>query len=148
MAAALLAFLKAIASMWVRKSNEQIVKDRRRSWHSPGPALFWFLIAFVCCFGKLSQAPFLPDAGRAYTFRQLLFASAITAGAVAVFVYVAQFVLKRRVDSSRHLDKIVMCDKCHRVKHPDSETICKCGGTFDNLNNWTWVDVPGERDEE
>ena len=134
--------------MWVRKSSEQIARDRRRSWRSPHAALFWLLVALVCCIGRGAESPNLPGLHDPGNWSQLLSCSAVMAGAVAVVIYVMQIILKRRVDPGRLGDKVVMCDRCHQVKHPDGASKCECGGVFDDFNNWTWIEGGKEEDED
>lgn len=138
--------LAVITSMWVRKSSEQIARDRRRLWLSPRWAMFWFLLALVCFTLKAMQSPHLPGQYRPLTLSQIFFGSAVAAFVVALVIYVMQLILKRRVDPGRLGDKVVICDSCHRVKHPDGESKCECGGTFDDFDNWTWIEGGEEED--
>jgi hypothetical protein len=36
--------------------------------------------------------------------------------------------------------RTVICNKCHRVKMPDAEHTCGCGGMFEDIRDWKWVD--------
>jgi hypothetical protein len=38
--------------------------------------------------------------------------------------------------------RTVICNRCHRVKIPDAELACACGGDFEDMRGWKWVDDP------
>jgi hypothetical protein len=120
--------------MWTRKTNEEMAKERRHARLSVRRPIEWFLICFFGVFMAGLGAPIGP-AGSPDTFRVAAEISAI----VAIGCYVLQFVFRRsrlEVPDAR----IVMCDMCHRVKHRGSDAQCECGGTFDDLGNWMWIE--------
>ncbi len=52
-----------------------------------------------------------------------------------VFVYIAQILFGLFTDKSR----AVICSNCHKVKAPEHEVDCKCGGRLEPLENWHWA---------
>jgi hypothetical protein len=36
--------------------------------------------------------------------------------------------------------RTVICNTCYRVKTADAEHACNCGGTFEDIRYWKWVD--------
>ncbi len=36
--------------------------------------------------------------------------------------------------------KVVICNRCYRVKTPDGDDHCGCGGEFEDFALWKWVD--------
>jgi hypothetical protein len=36
--------------------------------------------------------------------------------------------------------RTMICNQCHRVKNEDREPNCSCGGQFEPLDNWEWVE--------
>ena len=62
------------------------------------------------------------------------------AAAVALVVYVLQLLLRREIDPLRVGGKVVICEKCNRIQHPNCAGRCECGGKFDDFDNWTWID--------
>jgi hypothetical protein len=60
-------------------------------------------------------------------------------GALAAGVgYVSQLVLKRRIMQDNV--KVMMCNTCHRIKRPDGIDRCDCGRTYEDFDDWTWID--------
>ncbi len=43
--------------------------------------------------------------------------------------------------------RTMICTKCHRVKTPDAEHACDCGGDFEDMRDWKWVDDPATQSE-
>jgi hypothetical protein len=36
--------------------------------------------------------------------------------------------------------QVVICSKCFRVKNRNSESNCACGGEFEDIEHWKWID--------
>jgi hypothetical protein len=36
--------------------------------------------------------------------------------------------------------RTMICNQCYRVKNEDREPNCSCGGQFEPLDNWEWVE--------
>jgi len=132
--------------MWVRKSNEQIARERRRSWLSFRVPILWFLIFFVGGIGIALQGPRRQAQHWPRTWSEILSGAAVDAGVIAIVAYAVQLLCKERLDPGRVGADVVMCDTCHRVKHPDNQSKCECGGTFDDFEKWTWIDGDGKQD--
>lgn len=125
--------------MWVRKSKQQIAKDRRRWLSFRGP-LIWFVVMFLLGTAKGLMGPTRSVTHWPSTWGQLLASSAVFAAFVALAVYVLQIISKKQV---RFLDdevSIVFCGTCHRVKRRDNQNTCECGGKFEEFDNWTWIE--------
>ena len=126
--------------MWVRKSDEQIARDRPRLWLSFRGPLLWFLVLFVLGIPRAIEGPRSPVQTWPQTWPEILSSSWRFAATVALAVYILQFVLRRRIGPTGSSGKVVICDTCHRVMHPSSEGKCQCGGKLDDFDNWTWID--------
>jgi hypothetical protein len=122
--------------MWVRKTAEQMAMERDRIRLSfRGPAA-WFAICLllntVMIFGKACTSI---DSKTLYGMFLIAIALATL---VAIVGYVRQIIHGKTLDSLSI--RIVICDRCHRVKRRDGEVKCECGGTFDDFDKWTWID--------
>lgn len=127
--------------MWIRKSEEQISSERNHLWLSlRGPAVL-FLICFLAGIGIAVQGPRSGgDVSWPHTWFEVLRNATSIAMIAAIIGYVLQLVLRKKLNPLANHAKIVICDTCYRVKHRDCENKCECGGTFDDLDNWTWID--------
>ena len=136
--------------MWVRKTDEQMASEARESsrvWRSlQGPA-----ILFAACFAAVCVTAVVGDRAPSPTvywpgtwsdlyeiLTRAVFGGIVVGTLAAIVGYVWQLVLRKRI--LRNNVKVVICDTCHRVKRRDGENKCECGGTFENFENWTWVD--------
>jgi hypothetical protein len=135
--------------MWVRKSEEQAARERSRRSRSFGEPAALAAVCFLCFFGKLAEAPRFPGQHGPYSWSEILGFSTFAAAVVAIAGYVVQVACQRplsSVVSALSSTTVVMCDTCHRVKRRDREQKCECGGTFDDFENWTWIE--GDEEEE
>jgi hypothetical protein len=129
-------------SMWMRKDNKIVARERRRVWLCfRGPVLL-FVICFLADFVLGIQGPRQSVAGTHWpdTFSKILRDAVCIATIVAVAGYALQIVFRRKLDPLAIHAKVVICDTCHRVKHRDGDGNCECGGMFDDFDNWTWVE--------
>lgn len=124
--------------MWVRKSSQQIAKERRM-WSSFRGPLLWFLIMFVGGVALTFQGPRFPVTHWPSTWQEAFCVAVFPAAIVAVVAYLLQLILKKRITVLDDVD-VVICDACHRVKRRDSESTCECGGKFEDFDNWTWIE--------
>jgi hypothetical protein len=132
--------------MWVRKSEEQAARERDRAWRSfRDPAI----LAGFCFFGLLvsfARAPRFPGMHGPHLWSEILGFSTLGAAMAAIIAYVLQVVCQKSLTSILTPKYFVMCDTCHRVKRRDREWKCECGGTFEDFDNWTWIE--GDEEEE
>ena len=105
-----------------------------------GPVL-WFLVIYVGMAVIAIRGPIL-SAGENWpdTWAEVLSSAMWPSAVLAIVAYVLQLVLGTKIDPLDVAPKILICDRCHRTKRRDRETKCECGGTFDSLDNWTWID--------
>ena len=68
----------------------------------------------------------------------------VLGGIVAIASYALQILLGRRFNPLGINVDVVICDNCGRVKRRDREMRCKCGGKFDDFDNWMWEEEEGE----
>lgn len=130
--------------MWVRKSNQEITKERGRLlWSFRGPVL-WFLIMFAGAVLLTLQGPRIAAAHWPTTWSEVIYRATLFATVVAIGVYALQIVFKTQLDPLAVRGHFVMCETCHRVKRRDREASCECGGKFDDLDNWRWTDEGDE----
>jgi hypothetical protein len=134
--------------MWIRKSAEQLAKERGRWWLSfRGPA-FLLLFGFgMCLLWVYGPGKYPTHTKTLPPWPQVLCFAVFGGTFAAIGGYVLQIFLRRKIRPWDMGKKVVMCDSCHRVKNLDRENQCECGGTFDNLDNWRWVD-DAEEDAE
>jgi len=128
--------------MWMRKSDQQMARERSRLWLSFRGPVVLFLIVFIGGIGIAIQGP-RRNAGEGHwptTLSAIFINATMIATVAAIAGYALQLVLRRTI---RPLDtgvKVVICDTCYRVKRRDGENKCECGGTFDDFDKWTWID--------
>jgi hypothetical protein len=66
----------------------------------------------------------------------MLVVAASVGGSVGVGCYLWQLYWGRRL-----FDRPArICDKCNSVKPQEGNASCQCGGTYDSIDNWKWVD--------
>ena len=129
--------------MWVRKSDEQVAKERRASWRSFRPAFAWFVLMFLGGIVKAIQGPNQHAEHWPITWSEILLCSTLFATVFAVVMYVLQLTLRSSDPFGFCGGKVVMCDRCYRTKNVDGKHTCECGGKFDDFDNWKWVDDDG-----
>jgi hypothetical protein len=122
--------------MWVRKSNEQMAgetRERSRVWRSfRGPAVLFIIWFLFSIFVELKGSP--------SSLCELLCVAAFIATVVAIASYVLQVMYGRKLDLWTIRANSVICDTCYRVKRLDGDNKCGCGGSFENFDNWAWVE--------
>jgi hypothetical protein len=131
--------------MWMRKTDQQMTRERSRVWLSfRGPA-WLFLICFLAFIATAIQGPGLR--GHVWSgpesWPEAFFGATVIGAVAAVIHYALQLVLRRRLDPLATHVNVVICDACYRVKRRDGESTCECGGTFEDFDNWTWDDSTG-----
>jgi len=128
--------------MWMRKSDQQVAKEHSRLWLSFRGPVILFIICFLASIAVGIQGP-RNSAGQVPwpdTFCKILRGATFIATVAAIACYTLQLVLRRKLDPLAIRAKVDICDTCHRVKRRDGEDKCECGGTFDDFDNWTWID--------
>src|SRR6185295_16857116 len=126
--------------MWIRKTEEEIARERSRIWLSIKEPAVLFLICFFANLAVAMQGPRLRVSGRwPDTWHKMLFGSTIIAMIAAITGYALQILRRKKLSSLTKYGKVVICNACHRVKHRDNESDCECGGKFDEFDNWTWI---------
>lgn len=134
-------------SMWIRKTLEEIENECHKPWLAlGGPALISFL-SFVGSFIMGLVGPFVDESGNNWTTTgpttwpeavQHSIRLALVIGIVAFpCAYLYQLLSGRRLFSISR--EVQICDGCYRVKSPDGEQVCDCGGKFEDLELWKWV---------
>ena len=128
--------------MWVRKSDQEVARERDRLWLTFRGPIFWFIFTFL----GIILAEIGPNAvaggGPASTF----FGACLFAAFIAMIAAIAGYVLQlfRILDPDLDFVRVVICDNCFRVKRLDAERKCECGGAFEALSRWKWVDDESE----
>ena len=148
--------------MWVRKTHEDFDREREKIdnershvWLAFGGPLkissIAFFIGLVVAFvpprpwpgqtgggpdtlaGRLAITPYV-----ALTFAMIAF----------LVVYLFQVLYGRPALSLFSKEgKFLVCNKCYRVKSPDGQPSCGCGGEFEDFALWKWVEEEGEGKE-
>ena len=132
--------------MWKRKSQEEIAAEKKARWwkrFSPVvPALsaaaasvFWFVYRIT--FGGHWRSP---GDSRPRSVVEALAEMPVALIVFFLFVYILQTLW----GSFENQRAAVICSNCSAVKEPDSKVDCKCGGRFEPLENWHWVEDDDE----
>lgn len=108
----------------------------------------WFLIVYVLGVAIAIQGPRRSVTHWPSTWREVLSGSVLCAAVVAIVAYALQLVLRKKIDPLGIDADVVFCDTCHRVKRRDSQARCECGGRFDDLDNWNWIDDEKDKSED
>jgi hypothetical protein len=127
--------------MWVRKSDQQVVKRPGRVLSFFRAPMAWFLVGFVVSVGIALRGPMYPV--RSFwpaTWSEILLRASQIGLALAIVVLALQLILRRSISFRASSAKVVICNKCHRVKHRDRDGACECGGNFEDFDNWTWIE--------
>jgi hypothetical protein len=128
--------------MWVHKTTKEIADQRRKLWFAFGGPFFILILVFFC--GVIKDMAGLYKAGhspsREFTLGQILsFASGFAVSA-AIVTYLCQLLFGRPLLSLMEKSKVLICDKCFRMKNSDGQQSCECGGKFEDFDLWKWID--------
>jgi hypothetical protein len=140
--------------MWVRKTYVDLEKEKaeldesisKNSLKKAIKRFFYFLFGtflFLILEGIILGPEFLsyePIPSNPIKIKELpeyldifLIVSLIIATLVLLF---SLFVPKYFI---RDYKTTLICNKCFKVKNPDNETKCECGGSFENISLYKWV---------
>lgn len=132
--------------MWVRKSAEEIEREQNYWWRRWGSLMLAGLVGFamslqVMCGSRRFGPP----------TRLSLGGLGIAIG-VGLLAMVAAHLLRVRwgkplfthqcgMSSSRWgSSDWQICSKCQQLRMYERDPSCGCGGQFEDLNNWKWVE--------
>jgi hypothetical protein len=130
--------------MWTRKSQEDFTAERRDLWKAFSDPILVFVL--VCVVGLVSTAigPNRPGVRGLTSWEDALVGSIAFGLLAATIAYSCQLVFGRRFQSLMSCSTYI-CTECHRVKSGDDQSSCECGGTFEDIGWWKWVeDGPGD----
>jgi len=120
--------------MWIRLTHKEVISGRR--WRSLRRSLSCFLGAFVLFFilgiigwGKPNWHDPLP-------WPRALYASFFFSLFVAILLFLFQAVYGWRLPH----DRITTCNKCHTMRSFNEKSACACGGVFEDIDGWNWVE--------
>jgi hypothetical protein len=74
------------------------------------------------------------------TWSETISSASVFAGFMAAGSYALQLILGKRGELLFSCNSVVICNRCHRFKNRNADQVCKCGGTFEDAENWTWLD--------
>ncbi|MGO8691326.1 MAG: hypothetical protein ACLQLG_17020 [Thermoguttaceae bacterium] len=126
--------------MWARKTGDEIANEPRKVWWAfSGPTLASFMMFVGGVLSLVTGPKFGGGASRPSTAGGFLFKAAVLSLLAWLFAYVCQIIFRKPFFSllSR---KVVICNNCYRVKSPDGNARCGCGGEFEDFARWKWVD--------
>jgi hypothetical protein len=124
---------------WVRKSDEEIARQRRRLWLSFRWPLFWALLFWIA---SIFRGGFGPTNGvtRWFTgWREMLRYNTNFCIWLFLVIYFLQIIFQRKM-APFAFTKVVICNSCHAARNASTSTKCQCGGEFEDFENWKWVD--------
>ena len=125
--------------MWVRKTKDEIAQDRNRVRLGCGWPLLWGLFAFV---GAFFRSVIAAERWSKAAFNSICFGAIVS---VVIYLYRLCFGKQKGGDLGGKLFVWVdfdawICSKCHSVKHLCGSDLCECGGTFEPIETWKWVE--------
>lgn len=144
-----------ITIMWKRKTileleneklelNEPISNNRFRKALKTSIYVFLGVLAFVILAsllginGNKHTPGATPDKISTSELPQHLTICAIVSFIAAVIVFlISLFAPKFTIRSA---NTTLICDKCFKVKNPDNTLNCDCGGCYENLDLYKWVE--------
>ena len=131
--------------MWIRKSSEEITKERRASRLSLKRPALWFVGLFVIGIVEAFRGPYRnTQRWQTPTWSETLIVSTIFASMGAVVRYMLQLLTLRNEDPLRlNGSKVMICNSCYQTKHVDGKDTCECSGKFEDFDTWKWVDEDG-----
>ena len=127
--------------MWVRKSDQRVPRRNNRVWlFLRGPAVL-FVACLLTNVGVLIQGP-RQRAGMPWPqgWSEIISHSALFAMVVAAGDCLLQLVLQRNLDPLALSQRLSCATLATGLEHRDGRHKCECGGTFDDFDNWTWID--------
>jgi hypothetical protein len=126
--------------MWIRKRNDGIVRKQKRLWLSFRGPFIYFIIMFICGVLLSFRGPLYATTYWPSSFSEILCSAMQYALIIFVIAYIYQFISKKQIIFININDNIVICDKCQCVKKKNNNNLCTCGGHYDDIENWEWVD--------
>ncbi len=54
---------------------------------------------------------------------------------ISISIFLVSFFWKRKLRSNT-----LMCNKCHLTKNYSDNKVCECGGNFDLIENYKWIE--------
>jgi hypothetical protein len=127
--------------MWVKKTDREILDDRRKERKRVTilTIIFWVLSSLILVV-RPNRYALMNGASPGWelvwsqiTSPRRIVASVFISGVLLLTLFWwPRFSGKRRPTS-------VICPKCEKVKSPDDQWQCQCGGRFVNLDEMKWV---------
>lgn len=118
--------------MWKRKPADQLedeeVQDIRRRRNPIMPLLLGLISGILYSFMEGSISWFF------YAFFIVFIISFISQFITGGIIFIDGGGFINTVDSR------VICNRCHLVKDKDKKHSCACGGIFEPVENWEWVE--------
>jgi hypothetical protein len=130
--------------MWIRKTQNEIAEKPTRSWLALGePMLLWLIVFVTAFFLGAVDAP--PRHVQMIRHPQLtwseVFYRAVGVALIATFIAcIYKSIVGRSLFQLSPSPKTQICNTCYRVKSPDGQLACDCGGIFEDFELWKWVD--------
>jgi hypothetical protein len=151
--ASAIATVGTFTGMWIRKTGEDAAQVRKQMWLSIRQPLIAFVVGGLLTVVTVIRGPIYPPSSNPVTIRTWgqVIEGAIKLGLLCmVFVYIVQVLFGRPFSSvmdffglgSNVGRKVMICNACYRTKSSDGNLSCQCGGNFEDLARWEWVDDP------
>lgn len=119
--------------MWILKDKNQLKACRRKKITSPKRP---FLIAIIGFFAFSAEPAYDSSVPWRQFFQEDFSKVIILTIVLFVTLYVWQLITKKPIGEKR----LLICTKCHKIKHYDKNQYCECGGDRVNLYEMKWVE--------
>jgi hypothetical protein len=133
--------------MWVRKTPEEIAKERNTLWRRWSSLILAFFLGFGLSIAGMSDGRYGPH-------QPITSTGILVAVAVGLLAIIAAYLLQLRfgkplfshqcgqpyVSYSYKSMDCQICDTCQQVRPYDRQQACTCGGKLEDFDLWKWVD--------
>ena len=121
-----------------------IAREHKKIWLSFGGPSMLSIIGFIAGIFMGLVGPINPIVGiPSYSPSCLsdLITQSFKLGLFLFFVvYLWQILAGKPFFPLMYLSKILICNKCFKVKRSDGNQSCDCGGKFEDFDLWKWVE--------
>lgn len=119
--------------MWKRKSPDQLDEEKCKYKKNPKPPLiFAVIVGLISLFYETSLTVFI-----------ISFLLTLIIVHISLMLFNDRFFIIFTLfgePTFQSDNKTVICNICNKIKLADRNKSCQCGGTFELLRKWEWID--------